>query len=114
MYYNSLRAINSEFSQHGSIPRHLMSRRIFPLKNNSKNYRKIYFFKLAYQLQRNKDVFNADLYFLSLLYLLKKSILIVFVSIISHLKSRLTKNYIISSLFYTIFSFLVSCQLLFP
>jgi hypothetical protein len=52
--------------------------------------------------------------FLSLLYLLKKSILIVFVSIISHLKSRLTKNYIISSLFYTIFSFLVSYVLLFP
>ncbi len=38
IYYNSLRVINDEFSQHASIPHHLS-----PLKNNSKNSRKIYF-----------------------------------------------------------------------
>jgi hypothetical protein len=36
MYYNSLRVINGEFFQHGSMPHHLS-----PLKNNSKNSRKI-------------------------------------------------------------------------
>jgi hypothetical protein len=34
MYYNSLRDINGEFSQHASMPHHLS-----PLKNNYENYR---------------------------------------------------------------------------
>jgi hypothetical protein len=34
MYYNSLRDINGEFSQHASMPHH-----ISPLKNNYENYR---------------------------------------------------------------------------
>jgi hypothetical protein len=45
MYYNSLRVINGEFSQHASMPRHLSS-----LKNNFENSRKIYLSKLVTQL----------------------------------------------------------------
>jgi hypothetical protein len=45
IYYNSLRVINGEFSQHASMPRQLS-----PLKNNSKNFRNIYFSKLVPQL----------------------------------------------------------------
>jgi hypothetical protein len=42
------------------------------------------------------------------------SILIVFVSIIFHLKSSLAKNYLMSSLLHTIFNLLLNCVLLFP
>jgi hypothetical protein len=38
MYYNLLRVINDEFSQQVNMSRH-----IFPLKNNSENYRKYIF-----------------------------------------------------------------------
>jgi hypothetical protein len=50
MYYNSLRVINDEFSQHASMPRHLMLRQISLLKSNFEKSRKIYFFKLVSQL----------------------------------------------------------------
>jgi hypothetical protein len=39
IYYNPLRVINEEFSQHADLSDHLS-----PLTNNSKNYRKMYFF----------------------------------------------------------------------
>jgi hypothetical protein len=45
IYYNSVKIINGEFSQHASMPHHLSA-----LKNNSKNSRKIYFPKLVPQL----------------------------------------------------------------
>jgi hypothetical protein len=38
MYHNSLRAINSDFYQHASMPCHLS-----PLKNNSENSKKYIF-----------------------------------------------------------------------
>jgi hypothetical protein len=40
MYYNSLRNINGELSQHASMPCHLMLCHISPLKNNSENCKK--------------------------------------------------------------------------
>jgi hypothetical protein len=43
MYYNSLKVINDEFSQHASMPLHLTSYHISPLKINYENSRKIYF-----------------------------------------------------------------------
>ncbi len=39
MYFNSLSVINGEFSQHASMPHHLMSCHLSPLKNISKNLR---------------------------------------------------------------------------
>jgi hypothetical protein len=47
IYYNSLRVINCEFSQHASISRHLMSCHISPLKNKFESSRKIYFFQIS-------------------------------------------------------------------
>jgi cell division protein FtsW (lipid II flippase) len=40
-------------------------------------------------------------------------ILIIFVSIIFHLKSSLDKNYLMSHILYMIFNFLLSCVLFF-
>jgi hypothetical protein len=48
IYYNSLRIINGEFSQHASMPHHLMSHHISPLKIILKTIEK-YFFKLIPQ-----------------------------------------------------------------
>jgi hypothetical protein len=42
MYYDSLRVVNGEFSQHAGMPHHLS-----PLKNNSENSRKVYFFQIS-------------------------------------------------------------------
>jgi hypothetical protein len=43
IYYNSLRVINDEFSQHAIMTRHMMSHDLSLLKNNFENSRKIYF-----------------------------------------------------------------------
>jgi hypothetical protein len=43
MYYNSLRVINDEFSQHASMSCHLILHHLSSLNNNSKNSR--FFFK---------------------------------------------------------------------
>jgi hypothetical protein len=45
IYYNSLRVINGEFSQHTSMSCHLS-----PFKNNSENSKNIYIPKLVPQL----------------------------------------------------------------
>jgi hypothetical protein len=37
MYYNSLRVINTELSQHASGPRDMISHQLSPLKNNYEN-----------------------------------------------------------------------------
>jgi hypothetical protein len=48
MYYNPLRIIDEEFSQHAGLPRHLMPHRL--------SYRKKYFCKLVSKVKRNKNV----------------------------------------------------------
>jgi hypothetical protein len=47
MYYNSVRIINGEFSQHASMPHHLMSCHLSQLKNNSENSKKIFFLQTS-------------------------------------------------------------------
>jgi hypothetical protein len=51
---------------------------------------------------------------LSLIISIIFSILIIFVSIIFHIKSSLAKNYLMSPLLHTIFNFLLNYMLLFP
>ena len=47
MYYNPLRVINGKFSQHTGMPRHLMPHHLSPLKNISKNSKKMYFLQIS-------------------------------------------------------------------
>jgi hypothetical protein len=50
MYYNSLRVINDEFSQHANMSHRLMSRHLSPLNIILKTLEKYIFFKVVSHL----------------------------------------------------------------
>jgi hypothetical protein len=78
-----------------------MSHHLSPLKNDSKNSIKSSHTTSLSPLKNNSE------------YLLIFPILIIFGSIIFHLKLNLAKNYLMSPLLHMIFNFLLNCLLLF-